>query len=207
MSVAPAVRPAAGATSVAARRNRACAKLLADVHAIEAREGPTPSALHAIKLRLVALAGKTELFPLADFEMPTAGGRSHPLLVEEGDGYGLYLTINMPGKEAAPHEHGVWCVNAALSGRELHEFFRRTDDGAKPGRAAVEKLGEVLLEPGAGMAMADRDIHSQRVVGAEPAVVLYLYGYAVARFPTVVWYHPKFGSTRASPSRRQPAAV
>ena len=191
--------------TVADNRARACAKLLADVHAITAREGITPSALHAIKLKLVALANKKDLFPMADFEMPVAQGRNHPLLVEENDGHGLYLTINMPGKEAAPHDHGIWCVNAAISGRERHEFFRRTDDTGKPGHATVVKVGEVIVEPGNGMAMADHDIHSTEVVGGEPAIGLALYGYALARFPSVAWYHEEFSSTRASPSRRHPA--
>lgn len=193
--------------TVADKRNRACAKLLTGVHAITATEGITPSALHAIKLKLLALANKTELFPLADFEMPVAQGRTHPLLVEENDGHGLYLTISMPGKEAAPHDHGIWCVNAAISGRERHEFFRRTDDGSKPGHATVMKVGEVMVERGTGMAMADHDIHRTVVVGDEPAVGLALYGYALARFPSVVWYHPDFASTRASPSRRRADAA
>ena len=192
---------------VATKRNRACAKLIADVHAITAREGVTPSALHAIKLKLVALARKAELFPLADFEMPMAEGRNHPLLVEDNDGHGLYLTISLPGKEAAPHDHGIWCVNAAVSGRERHEYFRRTDNAAKPGHAVVEKVGEVIVEPGTGAAMADHDIHATEVVGAEPAVVLALYGYALTRFPSVAWYHPKFNSMRATLSRRHPATV
>ena len=49
---------------VSDKRQRACAKLLADVHTITAHEGITPSALHLIKLKLVALAKKAELFPL-----------------------------------------------------------------------------------------------------------------------------------------------
>lgn len=193
--------------TVTAQRNRACVKLLADVHAITAREGITPSALHAIKLKLVALAAKRHLFPLTDFDMPVSQGRNHPLLVEENDGHGLYLTINMPGKEAAPHDHGIWCVNAAVSGRELHEFFRRSDDASKPGHATVEKVGEVMVEPGNGMAMADHDIHSTIVVGDEPAIGLAFYGYALARFPSVVWYHPKFESIRAGASRRHAVAA
>ena len=43
----------------------------------------------------------------AYFEMPVSQGRNHPLLVEDNDGHGLCLTINMPGKEAAPHDHGI----------------------------------------------------------------------------------------------------
>ena len=192
---------------VADKRKRASAKLMADVHAIVAKEGPTPSALHAIKLKLVALANKAELFPLADFEMPVAQGRNHPLLVEDKDGFGLYLTIAMPGKEAAPHDHGIWCVSAAVSGRERHDYYRRTDDGAKPGKATVEKVGEVIIEPGRGTAMADHDIHATTVLGDEPAVGLSLYGYALARFPSVAWYHPEYASMRATPSRRHAAAA
>jgi len=190
------------ASTIAERRAQACGKLLRDVHAIMEKEGLTPSALHAVKLKLVALAGKTDLFPMGEFEMPVAQGRNHPLLVEDNDGHGLYLTINMPGKEAAPHDHGIWCVNAAISGRERHVFYRRTDDGSVAGTASVVKVGEVMVEPGNGMAMADHDIHSTEVVGREPAIGLALYGYALTRFPSVAWYHPEFSSTRTTVSRR-----
>ncbi|HZB57512.1 MAG TPA: hypothetical protein VE527_28020, partial [Reyranella sp.] len=93
---------------VTAQRARACKTFMAQVHSTEAKEGITPSTLHALKLKLVALAKRSDLFPLADFAMPQAHGRSHPLLVEENDGHGLYLTISLPGKEAAPHDHGIW---------------------------------------------------------------------------------------------------
>ena len=195
------------ASSIADQRARACGNLMTQVHAITDKEGITPSALHAIKLKLVTLAAKAQLFPPGDFEMPVAQGRTHPLLVEANDGHGLYLTINMPGKEAAPHDHGIWCVNAAISGRELHVFYRRTDDGTIASSAAVMQVGEVMVEPGNGMAMADHDIHSTEVIGNEPAIGLALYGYALARFPSVAWFHPEFSSTRASPSRRQTATA
>ena len=188
--------------SVADGRITACAQLLADIHAISAREGITAAALDAMKSKLVALGRQRELFPLADFDMPVAEGRSHPIMVEPDDGYGLYLTIGLPGKMAAPHDHGIWCVNAALAGHERHELFRRTDDGSKPGFGAVEKVAEVIVESGSGLAMANHDIHGTEVVGNEPAVGLALYGYALIRFPSVLWYQPQFGSVRAMPSRR-----
>ncbi len=190
------------AGSLANKRRRACALLMNQVHGITAPEGITPSALHAIKGKLVRLAARTDLFPLSDFAMPEAQGRNHPLLIEDNDGHGLYLTIGLPGKEAAPHDHGIWCVNAALSGRERHVLYRRTDSGLEPGRAEVMQVGEVVVEPGHGLAMADHDIHSTEVIGDQPAIGLALYGYALARFPAVVWFHPAFGSVRASPSRR-----
>jgi predicted metal-dependent enzyme (double-stranded beta helix superfamily) len=195
------------AINIADKRARACHDLLTKVHSITDKEGVTPSALHSMKKALVALAAKAELFPLSDFEMPVAEGRTHPLLVEDDDGHGLYLTINMPGKEAAPHDHGIWCVNAAVSGRERHIFYRRTDDGGTAGSASVIKVGEVMVEPGNGMAMADHDIHATEVVGNEPAIGLALYGYALARFPSVVWYHPEFSAVRATQSRRVASAT
>ena len=192
-------------SDIASRRTRSCAALLQQVHAITASEGITPSTLHAIKLKLVALAKRAELFPLADFAMPEAHARTHPLLVEANDGYGLYFTISLPGKEAAPHDHGIWCVGAAISGQEQHVFYRRTDDGRKPGLASVAQIGQVLMQPGTGTAMADHDIHSTVVVGKQPAVSLALYGYALARFPSVSWYPPAIASVRTTPSRRHAA--
>ena len=66
------------------------------------------------------------------------------------------------------------------------------------------KVGEVLVQPGHGMVMADHDIHATTVVGDKPMVALSLYGYALARFPSVAWYHPQFQSVRATASRRPP---
>ena len=69
----------------------------------------------------------------------------------------------------------------------------------------MEKVGEVLVEPGNGMAMADHDIHATEVVGDRPAIGLALYGYALTRFPSVAWYIPEFSAVRATASRRHAA--
>ena len=189
------------------RRTQACETLLRLARKIVDTEGTGEAALAKIKDLLVALADRGEaLFPRGAFAMPAAHGRNHILALEDGDGMGLYLTIGLPGKEAAPHDHGIWCVNAAISGREVHNFYRRTDDAARDGYATVEQIGEVTVAPGQGMAMADHAIHATEVLGDTPAIGLALYGYALARFPSVVWFHPEFTSVRAMPSRRAEAA-
>jgi predicted metal-dependent enzyme (double-stranded beta helix superfamily) len=193
--------------SAAHARATACNTFMRQVQLIIAKEGVTPSALHALKNKLVTLAKRPELFPVDDFPMPEAQGRNHVIAVADNDGPGLYLTIGLPAKEAAPHDHGIWCVNAAISGQERHILWRRADDGAKPGHATLAKVGEVLVEPGRGFAMADHDIHSTEVVGDVPAIGLALYGYALTRFPSVVWYHPEFSSLRPMPSRRGAGAA
>ena len=190
-------------TPISTLRLAACQDLLAKAHAIHAAEGSSVAAFDQIKALLVDLALKSTLFPAQDFAMPQAQGRSHILHEEDNDGFGLYLTIGLPGKEAAPHNHGIWCINAAISGMEEHRFWRRTDDGAKPGFAMVEETGNVIVAPGTGMTMADQDIHSTRVLGDAPAFGLALYGYALSRFPSVVWYCPPLCSVRTTPSRRR----
>lgn len=194
-------------SSATSARKAACLAMLADTHAILSKEGVTPSALHEIKLALVALALKSELFPMDDFAMPETQSRLHPLEVEDDDGLGLYLIIAYPEKEALPHDHGIWCVNAAVSGRERHDLWRRVDDGAEPGHAKLEKIGEVMVEPGNGFAMADHGIHSTEVVGSEPAVILVLYGYRLDRFPSIVWYNPEFSASRPTRSMRGAGAA
>ncbi len=190
-------------TKTAARREAACQALLAQARAIVDAEGTGAAALEQIKSLLVALAGKGKtMFPKRDFAMPDADARNHVLALEDGDGMGLYLTIGLPGKESAPHDHGIWCVNAAISGQERHRFYRRTDDGSRDGYATVEPIGEVVVAPGRGMAMTDHSIHATDVLGDGPAIGLVLYGYALARFPAVVWYHPQFSSVRVGVSRR-----
>jgi len=188
-------------------RAEACAVLLRQARAIVDADGTGEAALEKIKGLLVGLANRGEaLFSKDDYAMPDAHGRNHVLALEDGDGMGLYLTIGLPGKEAAPHDHGIWCVNAAISGREVHRFYRRTDDGSREGYATVEEIGEVTVAPGQGMTMSDHAIHATAVVGDEPAIGLALYGYALVRFPAVVWFHPAFSSVRVGASRRAEAA-
>jgi predicted metal-dependent enzyme (double-stranded beta helix superfamily) len=188
-------------------RTNACTTLIRQARDIIDADGSGEVALEQIKVLLVGLANRGEaLFSRDDFAMPDAQGRNHILALENGDGMGLYLTIGLPGKEAAPHDHGIWCVNAAISGREVHSFYRRTDDGSRAGYASVEEIGEVTVAPGQGMAMTDHAIHATEVLGDEPAIGLALYGYALARFPAVMWFHPAFSSVRAGASRRLEAA-
>jgi len=90
---------------------------MAQVHSITSDEGINPSTLHAIKLKLVALARRKELFPAADFAMPVAQGRNYPLLVAYVEGLGLYLNVVLPGKDASSCYHGIFCASAASFGR------------------------------------------------------------------------------------------
>ena len=194
-------------STIAAKRKRACETFLRQAHVILDREGSTPSALHALKSKLEALAAKTELFPESDFPMPLAEARFHTVMAEPDDGLALHVVIGKAGKISNPHSHSIWCVNATISGRERHVMWRRTDDGSVPGHATIKRLGEVIMERGHGVALADHDIHSQETLGDEPSVILALYGHGFDRFPSVVWYNEEFSTVRKLTSRRGKAAA
>ncbi len=191
------------ATPIAVRRHAACQDLLAQARTLLAPAGATPEVLARLRDGLVALASDhADLFPLSDFRMPDAQGVNHMLDDAANDGLGLYLTIGLPGKEAAPHDHGIWCVNAAVSGAELQRFYRLAPQSAGHQKPEIEEIGRVVVEPGVGMVMADHDIHSTDVLGDQPFVGLAMYGYAINKFPAVVWYHTQFAEVRACASRR-----
>jgi hypothetical protein len=147
-----------------------------------------------------------DLFPETEFALPNAHGRNYPLIEAADDGYGLYLLVSRPGKESAPHDHGIWCATAGLAGTELQRYYRRTDDGRKLGFATVEQIGETVISAGTAMIMQDHDIHGTLVTGNQVSRAIGLYGYALARFPAVVYYHPQFNSCRTLPSRRSETA-
>ena len=189
-------------SSIAHERKAACTGFLRRVREVHGSGPMTATSLGKIKGLLLDLAARRELFPDADFALPDAQGRSHMLDDAANDGYGLYLTVNLPGKEAAPHDHGIWCLNAGLSGLEEQRFWRRTDDGKKQGFATVEQIDEAIVKEGTAISMLDHDIHSTLVVGTAPSRCLALYGYALNRFPEVLFFHPQFSSVRACASKR-----
>ena len=134
---------------MSSRRAEACLALIAQARVILNAEGTGEATLGKIKALLMPLANQGEaLFPIPDFALQIAQGRNHILALEDSDGMGLYLTIGLPDKQAAPHDHGIWCINAAISGQELHRFYRRTDDGTRDGYATVEETEQVLVAPG-----------------------------------------------------------
>ncbi len=184
-------------------RQAACQALLREARAIEAAHGITPAGMDRMRQLVIGLAQQGDtLFPDADFAPPQAYGRNHLLDDTTDAQFALYLTVTLPGKESTPHDHGIWCVNAGLSGSELQRFYRRTDDGSRPGFGTVEEIDRAVVSSGTAIAMANHDIHATLTTGDRPSRSLALYGYALNRFPEVTFFLPEFGTVRTLPSRR-----
>jgi predicted metal-dependent enzyme (double-stranded beta helix superfamily) len=188
-------------TERAAHRASACHALLARIQEIERATQGAPFPSPAVLAELLSFVEQHRgLFPEEDFPSPRAHGRFHPL-IEAGDApYGLYYGVTRPGKEAAPHDHGIWCATVAFSGAEVNRFWDRTDDGTSETSATIAEIRSVTVEPGCGMFMQDHSIHSTLTIGDSESRLLHLYARPFDQFPPVVFYHPNLGTRRRLPA-------
>ena len=146
-------------------------------------DGPvTREGLAAVTARLEQLAQRQELFPVSDFPPPAPGqgvGASTRYRLNPDDAPGvpaLYLNSINPGKTTLPHNHTTWAAIVALSGQELNRVYRRSDDGSQEGRATLEQVREVVVQPGQSVSFLADDIHSIHVTGDTPTLHFHLYG-------------------------------
>ena len=172
------------ASAIAPARTAAVAATMDRVKQIERSQGVTRPALDAIKAELLTLAAQESLFPAAEFPPPPPGekGSKRYLLQEDPDGrFAIYMLALNPGNASKPHNHTTWAVVSAVEGQELNKVYRRVDDGSQEGRARLEQVREVLVEPGTGIALMPEDIHSIHTTGTSSTRHLHCYGLALER--------------------------
>lgn len=172
------------APAASAARTAAVAAAMDRIKAIEREGGVTRPALDAILAEMLDLAQHEALFPQAEFPPPPEDekGSRRYLLQEDPDGrFAIYLLALNPGNSTKPHDHTTWAVVSAVDGQELNRVYRRTDDGSAPGKASLEPVREVMVEPGRGIALMPDDIHSIHTFGTAPTRHLHVYGLALER--------------------------
>ncbi len=172
------------APASSAPRAAAVAASMDRIKGIERQSGVTRDALEAIKAELLQLAEHEQFFTAAEFPPPPAGekGSKRYLLQEDPDGrFAIYLLALNPGNETKPHDHTTWAVVVGIEGQELNRVYRRVDDGSVEGRATLELAREVMVEPGAGIALMPEDIHSIHTSGSQPTRHLHCYGLALEK--------------------------
>lgn len=122
----------------------------------------------------------------------------------------VFVVTWMPGDETPPHDHATWAVMAGLEGCETNHWWRRMDDGRKPGHAEVRRAGHRRIEPGIVIAMEPDCIHSVHNDSGGKSVTLHVYGMDVDytdrhRFDparnTMAPY--RFGGTSRAPASRE----
>ena len=172
----------------ATERAREIDAAIADIRAIEAREGVTPDSLKAIKARLMKLAARTDLFTLEDYPAPRPGETRNSCLYrlyEDADHrFALYANAAR-GQYASPaHNHTTWAVIVGIAGGdELNRFYERTPDGA------VREKGYEVVREGSGVAFMPDDLHSIHIDA--PLLNFHLYGRGLEQLTRREYYKPE----------------
>ncbi|MGH8725102.1 MAG: cysteine dioxygenase, partial [Burkholderiales bacterium] len=152
-------------------RKREIEAAVADVRAIEQRDGVTRRSLEKIKQRLIRLAARRELFSPSDFPPPEPGGKLKSCLyrvAEDPDHrFALYVNASLGGHSTPAHNHTTWAVIVGVSGEELNRFYDRT-------AGAPREKGEFVVKQGTGVCFMPDDLHSIHIEA--PLVNFHMYG-------------------------------
>jgi predicted metal-dependent enzyme (double-stranded beta helix superfamily) len=111
------------------------------------------------------------------YQCDAAQGFGAHLLHEETDHtLAVFAASWLPAHGAPPHNHGTWAVVAGVDGLETNVFWKRVDDGARPGYAEIVKAGEKVFGAGDVVTFLPESIHSVTNETAAVTVSLHVYG-------------------------------
>jgi predicted metal-dependent enzyme (double-stranded beta helix superfamily) len=168
---------------------------VADIRAIESREGVTRESLEHIKQRLIRLAARQELFPASDFSPPAPGGKLKSCLyrvAEDADHrFALYVNASLGGHSTPAHNHTTWAVIVGVTGEELNRFYDRTD-------GAPRQKGEYVVKQGTGVCFMPEDLHSIHIQA--PLVNFHMYGLALDHLHQREYYQAAEGVWKVFPA-------
>src|SRR5918911_2847262 len=68
---------------------------------------------------------------------PEQGFGVHLLHEEPDHTLAVFAIAWLPRRGAPPHNHGTWAVVAGVDGPEKNLFWKRLDDGSRPGYAEI----------------------------------------------------------------------
>lgn len=168
-------------------RRQVVAQAVADVRAIEAREGVTRTGLARIRERLIALAARTDLFNEAAFPPPEAGKGLRSALYrvseDEDHRFALYANASLGGYGTPAHDHTTWAVIVGITGEELNRFYDPTPEGG------VRERGQFLVRAGTGVSFMPEDLHSIHIDA--PLINFHMYGLGLEQLHARRFYKPQ----------------
>ena len=174
-------------------RKREIESAVADVRAIEKREGVTRQSLEKIKQRLIRLA-RPELFPASDFPPPAPGGKLKSCLYrvaeDEDHRFVLYVNSSLGGHKTPAHNHTTWAVIVGVTGEEENRFYDRDGEG-------VREKGQYVVKQGTGVCFLPEDLHSIHIQA--PLVNFHMYGLALEKLLHREYYDAKAGAWKIFP--------
>jgi predicted metal-dependent enzyme (double-stranded beta helix superfamily) len=149
-----------------------------DLRTIAAEGGGPATIVDRVRPLARELAlGRTWLRPEHYACDPEQGFGLHVLHEEPDHTLFVIAAAWLPGRGVAPHNHGTWAVVAGVDGPERNVFWKRVDDGSRPGHAKLEKRGEKVFGPGDVLTLLPGAIHSVVNDTTQVTVSLHVYGY------------------------------
>ena len=120
--------------------------------------------------------GRTWLQP-KHYECDETQGFGVHLLHEEPDHtLAVFAAAWLPRRGAPPHNHGTWAVVAGVDGPERNVFWKRLDDGSRPGYAEIVEQGAKVFGPGDVVTFLPDSIHSVANDTDRVTLSLHVYG-------------------------------
>lgn len=178
-----------------AERRKAIEVAVADIRAIEKREGVTRASLENIKARLIKLAARNDLFDPKDYPPPAAGQKLRSCLYrlsEDADHrFALYANASIGGYGTPAHNHTTWAVIVGVTGEELNKFYDRAGAG-------VKEKGRDVVRQGTGVAFMPEDLHSIHIEA--PLLNFHMYGLALEQLGKREFYKEKEGRWEVFPA-------
>jgi len=153
-------------------------QLAADLRRIHAERAGEHGILAAVRPLALRAAESRDLW-LADYMLSPdheQGFSLFPLSEEEDHTLAVFALSWLPNRGTPPHDHGTWAVVAGVVGPEWNTFWRRKDDGTRPGYAKLEQVGAKMFLPGDVLAMPAGTIHQVWNKTDAVTVSLHIYG-------------------------------
>jgi len=180
----------------AAERRQQIEAAVADIRAIERREGVNSASLQNIKARLIRLASRTDLFDAKDYPPPAPGQKLRSCLYrlsEDPDHrFALYANASLGGYGTPAHNHTTWAVIVGVTGEEQNRFYDRTPEGG------VREKGRDVVRQGSGVAFMPEDLHSIHIDA--PLLNFHMYGLALEQLHRREFYKEKEGRWEVFPA-------
>ncbi len=153
------------------------AEFVEDLRNITAEETDNHQILLQVSPLAERLALSKEWLKPEHYECDEEQGFTAHLLHEEADHTLAVFAISwLPGRGAPPHNHGTWAVVSGVDGPEKNIFYKRLDDGSRPGHADVVWNGEKTFGPGEAVSFMPHELHSVVNETDQVTVSLHIYG-------------------------------
>ena len=142
-------------------RDEAVAEAMSDIRAIDLA-GVSRESIELIRIRLIELADRRDLFPWDDFPPEESRDGSTLYLISQDDDhrFALYVQSVAERTEAPPHDHLTWACIVGLEGEEVN---RKYEKAAGHGPPKVSE--EFVVKHGTGIGFLPDEVHSIQVTG------------------------------------------